>query len=326
MGTNLPEICKICNNSLKDPLMLTCFHSFCHKCLESSSAKEHSKCPTCHLDYDMPKNNLDNSEIVNLAKKSIERKCSNCEASNAFCIHCSFNYRLTFLEHKGKMLASHTSRQSSTNDETNVKKYPTCCEHSEMMTLYCEDCKVLVCARCLTLRHNAHKMKHITDYFEEVKDKFCKNIQTNEDILKSVVSSYKNSGFMMSANEIKASLLKKEIHERGDIIKKAVDSIVADLKEHLDEELRQQKKDADAVTEDLKNMERNLNAHIEDLKSQCKQLNYENLAETSQIMPCSSKNIPKYLSDFNLSLVCDLKEQSSYLKKAIGSIEKGVIT
>ena len=308
--------------------MLTCFHSFCLKCLESSApAKDYSKCPICQLEYDIPEDNLDNSEVVNCAKKNIERKCSNFEASNALCINCSFNYHLTFLEHQERMLTSHSPQHPSRNDETSVNNYPICSEHSETMTLYCEDCKVIVCARCLTLRHNAHKMKHITDYFEDIKDKLHQNIQMNEEILKNVVSNYKSSGFMMSANEIKASLLKKEIHERGDDVKKTIDSIVADLKETLDEELRQHKKDADDIMEGLKNIERDLDAHIEILKDQYKRLNFENAAETSsQIMPYSISIIPKYINDFNLSLVCDLQEQSFSLKKAVGSIAKGVST
>ena len=66
-------------------------------------------------------------------------------------------------------------------------------------------------------------MKHLLDYVLFVKDKLEQNITTNEDILKNIDSNLESSVTLSNAS--KASLLKKDIQERGKVVKMDVDSI-----------------------------------------------------------------------------------------------------
>ena len=122
MSSNLYVICKICN--IRDPRMLTCLHSFCLKCLESSSvAKESSKCQIWNSTrwFEIFE------EIIELLSKPKlnTAKCDSCKENQAtnFCVDCSFNCS-SCLKYQGKIPTSRKHRlQSTTSSEGNKNNY-----------------------------------------------------------------------------------------------------------------------------------------------------------------------------------------------------------
>ena len=329
-------ICKVCQQKyMDDPRILPCHHSFCLKCLESSIVSTKS-CPTCKMEFEMPEGGLKDlkkNEFI-LQLNILKQNSINCDSCNAkqatkYCVDCSLNYCSTCLVPHKKIPTTSNHRLEATRTsklENKIYKYSTCEEHSDVMNLFCEDCKVAICGHCLALSHNAHKLKPVSKYFETAKYKIEEDIKIKEEIIKDIETNCKSSLDVMHANVVKASNLKQEIQEKGEGIKKAVDSIVVELIEKVDEKLKRHQKEADSVVEELKNMEANLKAQIETLKQQINILNYENMVEMSSMVldrkPFS--NILKYSRIIDVSLINGDDEINTHLRKLIGSLGKGL--
>ena len=332
MGKN--GICNICKSSTKDPRTLTCSHSFCLKCLESSSfARESSKCPTCLVKFELPQGglaNLKKSEFVeHLSKHEVSVKCDSCKKNRAikFCVGCSFNYCSTCLEYHGRIPTSSNHQLQPPTTSRNVKivkKYSTCKEHLNMMTLFCEDCKVVLCGRCLDSTHSTHNMKHLSEHFHSLKNKLQQDVKMKEEILKNVAANYKSSEAAMRGNELKASNLKKKITQRGGDVKQDLTFLASELDENVMELFEQHQKNAEGVMKELKAMEKDLQVQIETLKEQHKDLNFENLAQTPLQGLKFNRNIPEYSANFEFSLLYEPQNQLFNLKKIVGNIGIGL--
>ena len=144
-----------------------------------------------------------------------------------------------------------------------------------MMTIFCKDCNVALCSRCFALKHTAQKVEHIKEYFDSVFENMKESLKIKEEIANDVRSSFKNCEDVMRNTELKASELKKEIQQRGEIVKRDNDSIVDKLIQNVDEELDQQREQAAAVMKELKIMESVLNAQIETFKEKLTDLNFQ---------------------------------------------------
>ena len=317
-----------------DPRILPCAHSFCLKCLESSIASMFSpKCPTCEIEFQKPQGGLKDlkkNEFVDLLTnlKGISITCDSCKEKYAtkFCVDCSFNYCSTCLERHEEVPGLRNHRllnPTSTKDAIIIKKYSTCNKHSDSMNLFCENCNVVLCACCLALNHNTHKVKHVSEYFESVKLNIEQNLKATKEILESVIANYKNSMDTKNLNELKALNLRKKLMERGDDIKKIVDSIVEDSIKDVDEELMRHQNKADDVMKQLKDMENTLNAKIETFEQQFNNLNYENVVETPPHTVEKVEIIPKCSENFVLSLCSKSIEPRAHLESLFGTLRKG---
>ena len=194
-----------------------------------------------------------------------------------------------------------------------------------MVNLYCKDCNVALCSRCFALKHKAHKVEHIKEYFDFVFENMKESLKTKEEITNDVRSSFKNCEDVMRNIELKASELKKEIQQRSEIVKRDVDSIVDKLIQNVDEELDRQRKQTAAVMEELKIMESVLNAQIKTFKEKLIDLNYKNMFETYFPIENNIKIIPKYFGDFDVSLYCNDTKRIVNLEKMIGTLNKGLL-
>ena len=339
------EVCKLCNEPMNDPRILPCAHSFCLKCLESSAVlKDSSKCPTCQMEFAMPKGgliDLKKNEFVDRLNnlKQINNSCVSCDSCKEnqaikFCIDCPFNYCSTCLEHHGRIpttnshrLLDHKITTKLTTDKTNMKKYSTCDEHYELETLFClnESCRIALCSHCFINNHKNHTIMHLSDYFDSTKVKFEDHLKMKEEILWNINKNFRSSENTMCENELKATNLKKEILQRGEDVKKAVDSIVDELIQKVDEDLKQHKKEADDIMMKLINMEANLNAYIETLKKKLNNLSLVNVVERSfTTLENMEKieNIQKYCG--NVNILFRSYENLSILKDIFGNITRGL--
>ena len=324
------KLCDICNKNLTDPRILPCSHSFCLKCLEVSDMSP--KCPTCHIEFQIPEGGLKDLkkneylEKLNILKQN-NINCESCNENQAikFCVDCSFNYCSICLDHHGRIPTSknhHLQPIRSAQDalEFNIS---TCVTHSELITLICKDCKVLLCNQCSILSHKNHETICMSQCFESLKIEIEENWKMKEEIVKQITSNFNDARDTISDIELKASNLKKEIQKRGANIKKVVDSIVAKLIATVDEELMEHKNGADVVMKELKNMEAILNEQIENLKQQINNLKNENVVEMSSSLPEKKIKIPKYSELFNVSLVSEINELKAQLEKMFGTLRKG---
>ena len=167
-------------------------------------------------------------------------------------------------------------------------------------------------------------MKHITEHIDYLKNKLEQDIKVKEAIVRNVVANYKSSEDTMSGIKLKALNLKKEIQQKGDDIKEAIDLFAIQISTNADNILKQHEKDADDVVKKLKTMENNLKAHIEMSKEQYKHLNYENVAQTSLQSFNYERDIPEYSDAFQFSLLYDLQNQPFNFREIVGNVEIGL--
>ena len=338
------EVCKLCNEPMNDPRILPCAHSFCLKCLESSAVlKDSSKCPTCQMEFAMPKGgliDLKKNEFVDRLNnlKQFNNCCVSCDSCKEnqaikFCIDCSFNYCSTCLEYHGRIPTTNSHRlldhqiTKLTRDKINIKKYSTCDEHSELETLFClnESCWIASCSHCFINNHMKHNIMHLSDYFDFTKVKFEDHLKMKEEILLNVIRNIRSSMNMIREDKLKAANLKKEILQRGEDVKKAVDSIVDELIQKVDDDLNHHRNEAYEITTKLKNMSANLKAHIETLKKEINSLSLANVVEKSlTTLEDMEKieNIPKYCG--NVNILFRSYENLSDLKDIFGNIIRGL--
>ena len=330
------EVCNICTKYMNDPRMLPCAHSFCLKCLETSSkSSDSSICPTCQMEFDIPQGGLGDLkknefiEQLNSLKEKII-KCDSCKENEAvkFCVECSFNYCSICLETRARIpIARNHQLQpaTSTKVEINVKKYSKCFEHSELMTLMCENCEIMVCSYCLTLKHKNHNFMHASEYFVSAKVKFEEHLKKIEETLQNVTKNIKCSEDMMHDNELKASNLKKEIQQRGEDVKKIIDSIVAAFNQNIDGKVKRLRQKADEVLMELKKMQYDLSEEIENVKHKLKNLSYSNVTEIT-LNTFQDEAIPNYSESFSRSFYFDEDlSNPSKMKKIFGYIYEGLL-
>ncbi len=116
--------CPVCYEIFKDPVLLTCSHSFCEDCLQQFwRIKETQECPVCR------RRTSNNHPPVNLALKNL------CES---------------FLKQRNE-------RHSSTSEEV-------CSLHSEKLKLFCLEDKQSVCLVCRdSQKHVNHTFRPISE-------------------------------------------------------------------------------------------------------------------------------------------------------------------
>ena len=137
--------CPVCHDIFKDPVVLTCSHSFCRDCLQRWwTQKQVKECPVCKerpLVSDPPRN---------LALKNL------CES----------------------FVLKRDQRASAESE-------PRCSLHGEKLKLFCLDHQQPVCLVCLHSKtHNNHKVRAINEVAEERRGELQKTLKPVREKLK----------------------------------------------------------------------------------------------------------------------------------------------
>ncbi|KAG5885896.1 hypothetical protein JTB14_012143 [Gonioctena quinquepunctata] len=153
--------CQQCRESVSDPKLLSCFHTFCNSCLE----KNKHACPRC------------NSELIEVRCTGCKHKkldavarcvdcanylCSNCVMAHQF-MHCFEGHRVVNLaeikdESKNGLIPN--------GNISNAEKSMICPRHkAELLKYFCRTCAVPICKECLNLDHpvGLHEYEHISE-------------------------------------------------------------------------------------------------------------------------------------------------------------------
>ena len=138
--------CSICLDTYTDPKILSCFHTFCCKCLEEHARKTHRqgkfRCPECQAEIDLPEGNR------------FDR------LSTSF-IH---NSLLGLLE---------------TEDREDLLKPPFSSKHkNERLRYFCSSCGACICPVCFAEDHRGHEFDVIEKVLQEDKKYIMLNVET----------------------------------------------------------------------------------------------------------------------------------------------------
>ena len=197
--------CCFCTETLSNPRTLSCFHSFCHHCLErfvatrredavktGTKVLEMFECPICRTKFKVKKNesvkNIPSNffinnmlELLTLQQQAQCIKCQSCKAKDpatSRCVSCE-NYLCA------KCLETHSNWPAFENHvvltmeelakpENRVEAggKPRCEKHNKVLKFYCETCKALVCRYCMDLNHPRpeHSWFPLADIVEQKKE------------------------------------------------------------------------------------------------------------------------------------------------------------
>ena len=173
--------CSICLDTYTDPKILSCFHTFCCKCLEEHARKTHRqgkfRCPECQAEIDLPEGNR------------FDR------LSTSF-IH---NSLLGLLE---------------TEDREDLLRPPFCSQHkNERLRYFCSSCEACICPVCLVEDHRGHEFDVIEKAVEEDKKYIMLNVDTIKE--KANLSREEIGKFEKTSEDVEMfiAIAKQEVSE-----------------------------------------------------------------------------------------------------------------
>ncbi|XP_041485640.1 E3 ubiquitin-protein ligase TRIM71-like [Lytechinus variegatus] len=193
-------ICPLCLDIFDEPTILTCGHTFCRKCLKKYDLThqdiDHMVCPLCREITKLSANRVDdlrlNASINGCvddyhakcggmnAVLELRQKCTACKLQQdavSFCRTCNnyicdkclqpHQYMTMFEDHEiisvedvieGKVSIGHQFEKCSIHKQENKD-------------MFCDDCKVRVCLRCVVVGHKVHNIKNQSDFEHELRRK-----------------------------------------------------------------------------------------------------------------------------------------------------------
>ena len=138
--------CSICLDTYTDPKILSCFHTFCCKCLEEHARKTHRqgkfRCPECQAEIDLPEGHR-------------------------------FD-RLPTSFHQNTLIGL-----LETEDREALLRPPFCSQHkNERLRYFCSSCEVCICPVCFAEDHRGHDFDVIEKVLQEDKKYIMLNVET----------------------------------------------------------------------------------------------------------------------------------------------------
>ncbi|XP_011667389.1 uncharacterized protein LOC105439736 [Strongylocentrotus purpuratus] len=192
--------CPLCLDIFDGATILTsCGHTFCRKCLKNYDLShldlDHMICPLCRNITKLTANRVDdfltNVTVNGLvddyhakcggmdAAQEMRPKCTACKfqrdavsfcrtCSNYMCEKCLDCHQKLTVVFEGHEIVS---IQDIINGKVSVGHLSEkCCIHKqENKDMFCEECKVHVCLKCVIVGHQNHKIKNQTDFEQELR-------------------------------------------------------------------------------------------------------------------------------------------------------------
>ncbi|CAM9130049.1 unnamed protein product, partial [Lampetra planeri] len=225
------DTCPVCllNFHSRDPRLLPCLHTFCHKCLPPPSRNLATaeppnplgdgatkplnviRCPVCRqecMEVDvMP--NVFVKDCVEAPSSTVERTvqlCMTCDDNTeaaGFCVDCVEYLCATCVEahQRVKFTKDHTIRQTSKESQevrvVSAQRPMFCDNHKqEPLKLFCETCDLLTCRDCQLVEHKDHNYQFLEDAYKSHKqhmESLTRQLQEKKKVIEEVSNSI-NSG------------------------------------------------------------------------------------------------------------------------------------
>ncbi|XP_012526543.1 RING finger protein 207 isoform X3 [Monomorium pharaonis] len=155
-GPRNPLTCGVCHNYYNEPCLLSCFHTFCARCIHGPHIDGTIKCPICGQQTQLkdgtqlpPADQLIR-QLVELAN-SENPPCANCDkrdkstmffcttCGQALCTHCREH------THRAKMFSTHEVVHMSKCTKDTQRRCPS---HGEQYIMFSQSAKCMLCATC----------------------------------------------------------------------------------------------------------------------------------------------------------------------------------
>ncbi|XP_063965592.1 E3 ubiquitin-protein ligase TRIM71-like isoform X1 [Lytechinus pictus] len=277
-------ICPLCLDIFVEATILTsCGHTFCRRCLKKYDLThqdlDHMVCPLCREITELSANRVDDLRLnvaINgcvddfhakcggmnavlemcqkcTACKSLEDAVSFCRTCNYYmcdeCLHCHRHLTVVFEGHEivsmddvveGKVSIGHLFEKCSIHKQENKD-------------MFCEDCKVHVCHKCILVDHQNHKIKNQVNFEQELRQKVTDLAQRCADKKAELEKNIQN-----------IEIQRNEVHT-------AVQTLLDDARQAYSIKAKQLDENLRNLTEQINALERSFDDDLDVLKSKCRQ-------------------------------------------------------
>ncbi|XP_074495039.1 zinc-binding protein A33-like [Sebastes fasciatus] len=228
--------CHVCSETFKDPVSLSCNHSFCSSCLKKFwEQAENKNCPIC-------KN----------------------KSSKVF---PGVNFEMK------ELADSFAERQKAGSSEPKKKKKKVeavCSKHQEEPKLFCEDEQKAVCPVCEISLHQSHKLVPIEQAVSDLKDQLksdLESLQDKRDKHKQVEKTYdemvKHSKKQLLSTERQ---IRAEFNKLHQFLKEEEESRLAALREEEEQKGKTISREMKMIQEHISSLSDSISTVEEDLK------------------------------------------------------------
>ncbi|KXJ10518.1 E3 ubiquitin-protein ligase TRIM71 [Exaiptasia diaphana] len=193
--------CSLCNETMVEPKLLQCFHTFCKTCIKTNAQLDGQvnifKCPQCDSSTELKELNdvedleispihlrivqvlsfVENQKVCSVSASHSDAlwQCLDCDRS--LCDECRRYHTEFTKDHKVVSLSEMTKEDI----EVMLNKESPCKTHADQdVKLFCQDCDELICLLCFFNHHHNHKMTPLKEFITANKDLLSKNLQEIE--------------------------------------------------------------------------------------------------------------------------------------------------
>ncbi|XP_037632637.1 nuclear factor 7, brain-like isoform X1 [Sebastes umbrosus] len=228
--------CHVCSETFRDPVSLSCNHSFCSSCLKKFwEQAENKNCPIC------------------------KRKSSK--------DHMSVNFALKEL---ADSFAGRQKAGSSETEKEEKKVEVVCSKHPEEPKLFCEDEERAVCPVCEFSLHQSHKVVPVEQAVSDLKDQLksdLESLQDKRDKHKQVEKTYdeivKHSKKQLLSTERQ---IRAEFNKLRQFLKEEEESRLAALREEKEQKGKTISREMKMIQEHISSLSDSISAVEEDLQ------------------------------------------------------------
>ncbi|XP_028270020.1 zinc-binding protein A33-like isoform X2 [Parambassis ranga] len=231
--------CHVCSETFKDPVTLSCSHSFCSSCLQKFWEQTKTKnCPICK------RRSSKEDPSVNLSLKELAD---------------SFAQRKTSTEEEGEK-------------QEEKKKEVVCDKHPEVPYWFCEEEQRAVCPVCEFSLHQTHKVVPVEQAVRDLKEQLrsdLKSLQDKRDKYKQVEDTYNEM-----SQHVKKQLLSTETQIRAEFnklhqfLKEEEESRLAALREEEEQKGKTLSREMKRIQQQMSSLSDSICAVEEELQKQ----------------------------------------------------------
>ncbi|KAM6945265.1 nuclear factor 7, brain-like [Lycodopsis pacificus] len=228
--------CHVCSETFRDPVSLSCNHSFCSSCLQLFwKQAENKNCPIC------------------------KRKSSK--------EHPGINFPLKEL---ADSFAERQKTGSSETEKGEKKVEVVCSKHGDETQLFCEDEERVVCPVCESSLHQSHKVVPIEQAVSDLKDQLRSDLESLQDKRhkhKQVEKTY-NEMIELSKKQLLSTerQIRAEFNKFHQVLKEEEESRLAALREEEEQKGKTISREMKMIQEQISSLSDSISAVEEDLQ------------------------------------------------------------
>ncbi|XP_070690267.1 zinc-binding protein A33-like [Pempheris klunzingeri] len=227
--------CHVCSETFRDPVSLSCNHSFCSSCLQKFwEQAKNQNCPICKR-----KSSKDNSS-VNFPLK---------EVADSF---------------------AERQNNGSSERKSEKEKEVGCEKHPEVPHWFCKDENKAVCPVCEFSLHQSHKLVPIEQAVSDLKDQLesdLKSLQDKRDKYKQVEKTY-DKMLKLSKKQLLSTekQIRAEFNKLHKFLKEEEESRLAALREEEEQKGKNISREMKMIEEQISSLTDSISAVEEDLQ------------------------------------------------------------